>query len=99
MARAYLLMEEKKPLPRLPAEGPAGTTVEASFARTASQECLVIRSLLFFCAMVALALLVAYRAIRRPHSGPLGDYSQGQALTLGAIAFAFLVIAVIMAVR
>ena len=49
--------------------------------------------------MVALALLGAYRSLRRPHAGPLGDYFQGQALTLGAIAVAFVVIAVIMALR
>ena len=49
--------------------------------------------------MVVLALLVAYRAIRRPHAGPLGDYLQGQALTLGAIAVAFVVTAVVIALR
>ena len=60
---------------------------------------LVIRSFFFFVATVALALLVAYRSLRRPHAGPSGDFFQAQALTLGAIAAAFVVIAVIMAVR
>ena len=56
----------------------------------------MVRSFLFFAAMVVLCLVAAYVSVRHKPGGPLGDYFQGAGVTLGALAVVFVVVVLVM---